>query len=59
MNKLLDILFSFFGSMVTLVVPAIVWTFLVAGCYQLVREQIRRLRIVPQSSPKLVQKSST
>lgn len=59
MNRLPDVLFSVFGSMVTLVVPAIVWTFLIAGCCQLVREQIRRLRIIPQGSPKLAQKSTS
>jgi hypothetical protein len=35
--------------MVTFLVPAIVWTVLVAGSYQLIREQIRRLRIIPSS----------
>ena len=59
MSRLSEILFSILGSMVTLVVPAIVWTFLIAGCCQLVREQLRRLRIVPQGSPKLVHKSTS
>ena len=59
MDKLLDVLFSIVGSIVTCVVPAVVWALVMTGCYQLVREQVRRLRIVPQRSPKLVQKSTS
>ena len=59
MNRLPDILSFVFGSMVTFLVPAIVWTVLVAGSYQLIRERIRRLWIVPQSSHKLARESTS
>jgi hypothetical protein len=58
MNRLPDILSFVFGSMVTFLVPAIVWTVLVAGSYQLIREQIRRLRIAPQRSHELAHRST-
>jgi hypothetical protein len=59
MNRLPDILSFVFGSMVTFLVPAIVWTVLVAGSYQLIREQIRRLRIIPPSSHELAHRSTS
>ena len=58
MNRLPDILSFVFGSMVTFLVPAIVWTVLIAGCYQLVRDRIRRLFLAPQSTQELAQKST-
>lgn len=39
-------------------VPAVVWTTLAAGVYQLVRAQVRRLRPVPRRSHALVQKTA-
>jgi hypothetical protein len=59
MNTLPDILSFVFGSMVTFFVPAIVWTVLVAGSYQFLREQIRRLRIELHSAHKLASRSTS
>ena len=58
MNRLPGILSFVFESMVVFFVPAIVWTVLIAGCYQLVRDQIRRLFLAPQSTQELAQKST-
>lgn len=54
-----EVLFSVLESTVTWGVPVIVWTFLVAGCCQLAREQARRLRIAPQGSHKLAHESTS
>jgi len=39
---------TFLGLAVTLVVPAVVWTTLAAGTYQLLRDSIRRARLAAQ-----------
>jgi hypothetical protein len=56
MDKLHDILPVVFGSVVTFLVPAIVWTMLVAGCYQLIRDKIRQWRILTHEAQRLAQK---
>jgi len=42
-----------FGTVVAVLVPALVWTILAAGLYQLIREAVRRARPAPR---RLVQK---
>lgn len=37
-----------FGLVVVLFVPAVVWTTLLVGLYQLVREEIRQVHIPPR-----------
>jgi hypothetical protein len=44
-----------FGLAVTFLVPAIVWTTLAAGLYQLVRDRIHRIRLAPRGSRSLAQ----
>ena len=58
MDKLHDTLPVVFGSIVTFLVPAAVWTMLIAGCCQLIRDKIRQWRILLQDSQRLAHKST-
>ena len=42
-----------FGLVVTFFVTAIVWVTLAAGLYQLVREEVRQIRVTPRRSQEL------
>ena len=48
-----SLLSSVFGLIVMLLVPAVVWTTVAAGLYQLVREEAHHVRIAPQRSQRL------
>ena len=48
-----SLLSDVFGLAVTFFVPAVVWTTLVAGLYQLVREEVRRVRVTLRRSQRL------
>jgi hypothetical protein len=41
------------GLAVTIMVPAVVWTTIAAGLYQLARDRIRRIRLAPRGSHSL------
>jgi len=56
MDTLFNSLPVVFGSIVTFIVPAAVWTLLVVGCCQLVRDRIRRWRILTQDAQRLAHK---
>ena len=48
-----SMLSDIFGLVVTLFVPAVVWTTLAAGLYQLVREEVRQIHVTPRRSQRL------
>jgi hypothetical protein len=41
------------GLAVTIMVPAVVWTTIAAGLYQLARDRIRRIHLAPRGSRRL------
>lgn len=57
MGNFQDMLTTAFRLAVTLLVPAVVWTTLVAGLYQLVRDEVSRVR-VRRSSHTLARESA-
>ncbi len=44
------------GLVVTYLVPAVVWVLLAVGLYQLVRDKIRHVRVMPLRSRRIMQK---
>ena len=55
MGNLQNILSTVFGLAITYLVPAVVWVTLIAGLYQLVRDEIRQIHVVPRRLRRLVQ----
>ncbi len=48
-NLLLDV----FTLVMTFFVPGVVWTVLIAGLYQLIREKVRQVHVTPQRPQRL------
>ena len=59
MHNVQTVLSNVFGLAITVFVPAVVWTTLIAGLYQFVRDGIRRVRVVPQRSQRLARESGS
>ena len=55
MSGLYESLFAFLQMSLTYLVCAVVWFTLMAGLYQLVRDKLRRTRLVQRRSRRLVQ----
>jgi len=48
-----SMLSNFFGLFVTFFVPAVVWSMLIAGSYQLVREGFHQIQVTLRESQRL------
>lgn len=59
MDNLQTVLSTVFGLVITVFVPAVVWTTLIVGLYQFVRDSIRRVRVVPRHSQRLARESGS
>jgi len=58
MSELQHLLVTIFGLTITFFVPAVVWTMLAVGLYQLVRSKIRRVRVLRWGSRLLMREGS-
>ena len=57
MDALQYVLIDVFGLAVTFFVPGFVWVMLTIGFYQLVRDKLGQVRLIPRRSRRMVRES--